>query len=172
MAGPACRLGPGNGENGGGHVVDNGEGLCEVYGRSISGSDLVLGEHRPTPPPALGCQACPIDIHLASRRRRRADNARQEIVCPVRSEQGERVVRRQVDGDAGGRLDPVGDGPFRSPVWTVAIFHVHSGLVSHRPGNTRHNEGEPAFQLFVPAWVEAVGIEMDYVDISQWARVC
>ena len=43
--GRACILaGPANGENGDGYVVDNVESLCEVYGRSISGSDLVRSE--------------------------------------------------------------------------------------------------------------------------------
>ena len=51
-------------------------------------------------------------------------------------------------------------------------FYVHSSLVSHRLGNTHHDEGELALQLFVPASVEAEGIAMEHVDISQRARVC
>ena len=85
----------------------------------------------------------------------------------MRCEQSECVVRRQMDGEAGGRLDPVVDGPSHRPVWAVAIFYVHSGLISHRPGDARHDEGKLAFQLFVPAWVEAMGIEMEHVDIRQ-----
>ena len=66
-----------NGEHSYDHFVDNQEDLCEVHGRGILGSDLALSEYGPVPSPAFGFQTRSIDIHLAPRRRRWADNAGQ-----------------------------------------------------------------------------------------------
>ena len=73
-----------------------------------------------------------------------------------------------MDGDAGGRLDPAGDGLFHGPVRTFPVLDVDARQVSCRPGNICYDAGELAFKLVLPARVEAVGIAMDYVDISQW----
>ena len=65
----------------------------------------------------------------------------------------------------------MGDGLLRGPVRTFPVLDVHARHVSYRPGNICHDVGELAFKLVVPARVEAVGIAMDYVDISQWGLV-
>ena len=59
------------------------EDLWEVHDLSISKSDLALSEYGPPPPPAFGCQARSIDIHLTPRRWLRAKNAGKQISGPV-----------------------------------------------------------------------------------------
>ena len=91
---PAGHQGASNGEHSYDHVVDNQEHICEVHDRGIFGSDLALSEYGPMPAPAFGCQTRSIDINLATRRRRWAYNAGQEISVFVGCEQAECVIRR------------------------------------------------------------------------------
>ena len=91
---PAGHQGASNGEHSYDHVVDNQEHICEVHDRGIFGSDLALSEYGPVPSPAFGCQTRSIDINLATRRRRWAYNAGQEISVFVGCEQAECVIRR------------------------------------------------------------------------------